>query len=114
MPGPDAGRFEPVKASVQANVVSTNSTTGEKVITYSESFKTYIRFLATIGREGTTADQVISSTQIKIRLRKTPLSEAIRPYWRIIHSGATYGIIAVNPQPNSSMEIELLCDRLNQ
>ena len=89
MPGPDAGRFEPAKASVRSKSATRNSTTGEEVITYPEAFRTYIRFVSSAGREGTTNHQVISASQVKIRIRRNSQSLTIKPYWQILHEGFT-------------------------
>jgi hypothetical protein len=111
--GPNAGQYEPRKASFYAPSRTNDSTTHEAVVSYpTVTLSRYIRFLRVLGREGTTLDQVISDAQCIIRLRRDSGSETIKPDWRFTHDGVTYGITSINPIPAERDEIELLCSRI--
>jgi len=105
------GKLDPVPANFFAPV-ETTSGIGEVLITFSNTptLKRYIRFMRALGREGTTQDQTISSTQCLIRVRSDSGTITIKPDWRITHLGRTYGIVSINPIPHATGELELLLD----
>lgn len=108
--GPIAGNYDPVQASFRQPTRSLNSA-GEPVVDFStQTFKRYIRFMRSVGREGVTGKQLISATQINVRLRRDSATEQITPDWKIIHRGREYGILSVNPIPAEFDEIELVLD----
>ena len=111
--GPQTGLYDARKASFYAPSRTNDATTNEPVVTYPTiTFSRYIRFLRSLGREGTTIDQVISDTQCVIRVRRDSGTETIKPDWRFTHDSVTYGIISINPIPRERDEIELLCSRI--
>lgn len=107
--GPKAGEYDPVKAVIKAPSRTANSA-GEQVVSYSTAFSRYIRFMRFSGREGTTAKQVISATQVNIRMRRDSNTLSITPDYRISHQGVDYGIVSINPIPAYFDEIELTLD----
>jgi hypothetical protein len=110
---PAAGKYDPIQASFYAPVETRDSTTKEVVISYpTATFRRYIRFMRVIGREGTTTDQVISSSQCTVRLRSDPATVLIKADWKVVHNSRTYGIVAVNPIPHNMDEVELLLDSI--
>lgn len=113
--GPQAGQYDARKANFYAPVRTTDAVTHESNVTFPTiTLSRYIRFMRSLGREGTTLNQVVSDTQVIIRLRRDSGSETIKPDWQIVHDGVTYGILAINPIPRVRDEIELVCDRINR
>lgn len=111
--GPQTGLYDARKAEFYAPSRTNDSTTNEPVVSYpTATLSRYIRFMRTTGREGTTVNQVISETQVIIRLRRDSGTESIKPDWRIIHDSVPYGIVSINPIPRERDEIELLCSRV--
>lgn len=112
--GPNTGDYDGRKASFYAPSRTNDSVTNEPKVTFpTVSLTRYIRFMRVVGREGTTLNQIISDAQVILRVRRDSGTEGIRPDWRIVHDGFTYGIISVNPIPRERDEIELLCSRVN-
>jgi len=111
--GPQTGLYDARKATFYTPVRTRDVTTHEVNVSFpTATLSRYIRFMRSLGREGTTLNQVISDTQVIVRLRRDSGTEAIKADWRMVHDGVTYGIIALHPIPRERDEIELICDRI--
>jgi SPP1 family predicted phage head-tail adaptor len=89
--------------------ISTQDVTGSPVVSWLAVGTMWASINPIKGRETLTGNQIISTMNVRIRIRHHPLLSNISPTWRLKYNGVIFNIVSIAHVYLGNREIEIMC-----